>query len=44
MGPKQALESYKVVTAKVDGKKVKVLHAKNLSSMPVDEPYFYTSK
>ncbi|WP_203641711.1 hypothetical protein [Levilactobacillus andaensis] len=44
MGPKRALRSYKVVTTKVDGKKVKVLHAKNLDSLPVDEPYYYTSK
>ncbi|WP_367295196.1 hypothetical protein [Levilactobacillus yonginensis] len=36
--------SYKVVTANVNGKKVKVLHAKNLRSLPVDTPYYYTSK
>jgi len=44
MTTKHALSSYKVVTAKVNGKKVKVLHAKNLTSLPVDIPYYYTSK
>ncbi|MGX6428238.1 hypothetical protein [Levilactobacillus yonginensis] len=44
MTPKYTLTGYKVVTAKVNGKKVKVLHAENLHSLPVNTPYYYTSK
>ncbi|MFD1456147.1 hypothetical protein ACFQ44_10765 [Levilactobacillus lanxiensis] len=44
MTAKDALSSYKVVTAKVNGRKVKVLHDKHLTSLPVDIPYYYTSK
>ncbi|WP_125581434.1 hypothetical protein [Levilactobacillus cerevisiae] len=44
MTAKYALSSYRVVTTKVNGKKVKVLHDKHLASLPVDIPYYYTSK
>ncbi|AYM03657.1 hypothetical protein [Levilactobacillus yiduensis] len=44
MSYKRALEQYKVVTTKVKGKKVKVLHDTILPSRPVDTKYYYTSK
>ncbi|TGD19540.1 hypothetical protein [Levilactobacillus suantsaiihabitans] len=41
---KRAREQYKVVTDKVNGKKVKVLHHTNLASLPQNTAYYYTSK
>ncbi|MFC6290580.1 hypothetical protein [Levilactobacillus angrenensis] len=41
---KRSREQYKVVTAKVNGKKVKVLHDTILPSLPQNTMYYYTSK